>query len=158
MLETRNSERLAGSKNAPRRSFIFAILLAVLTLCAGRSASADICWDSGITPEGHSYRVLYVPREVIKIATSKTPHNYVATALAVPGWIWVDADLPCQFIPWQHEMKHLDGWSHDANGRWTEKKDVPSAEGDRPRTPWTVVKNGDDYQVVRGTELAALSD
>lgn len=141
-----------------RRSVVIAILFAVLTLFASRSASADICWNSGITPEGHSYRVLYVPSEAITIAASGQRHNYRALAVAFQGWIWADASVPCRIIPWQHEMKHLDGWSHDANQRWTDKQEVPFAEGDRPRAPWTVVKTENDYRVERGSELAALPD
>jgi hypothetical protein len=140
------------------RPTIVVILAAVLMFFASRNASAEICWQSGITPEGHSYRVLYVPHEAIQIAASETRHNYIAVAVAFSGWIWADASLPCRIIPWQHEMKHLDGWSHDANGRWTTKTDVAFAEGDRPRMPWTVVKTETDYAVVRGTELAALPD
>ena len=141
-----------------RRTIIIAVLTAVLMFFASRNASADICWQSGITPEGHSYHVLYASSEAIKIAASGKPHNYVAVAVAFPGWIWADASLPCNIIPWKHEMKHLDGWSHDANGRWTTKTEVAFAEGERPRAAWTVVKTENDYRVVRGSELAALPD
>jgi hypothetical protein len=141
-----------------RRAAVLILLTAAMMFFSGRNASADICWQSGITPEGHSYHVLYVPSEAIKIAASGAQHNYLAIAVAFPGWIWADASLPCRIIPWQHEMKHLDGWSHDANGRWTTKTDVAFAEGDHPRTPWTVVKTENDYAIVRGTELAALPD
>ena len=158
MLENRNSGHLGGSKYAPRHAVIIAILVAVLTFFASRNASADICWQSGVTPEGHSYQVLYVPSEAITAAASSKPHNYRAVAVAVPGWIWADASAPCRIIPWEHEMKHIDGWSHDANGRWNDKKEVAFAPGEGPRTPWTVVKTDDDYRVVRGTELAALSN
>ena len=102
--------------------------------------------------------MLYVPSKTVRIAASGILHNYIAYAVAFPGWIWADAFLPCRIIPWEHEIKHLDGWVHDANQRWTDKQEVPLAEGDRPRAPWTVVKTENDYRVVKGTELAALPD
>ncbi len=141
-----------------RRTVIITVLTAVLMFFASRNASAEICWQSGITPEGHMYQVRYVPIEAIKIAASSKPHNYVAVAVAFTGSIWVANDVPCGMIPWKHEIKHLDGWSHDANGRWTTKTEVAFAEGERPRAPWTVVKTENDFRVVRGSELAALPD
>lgn len=138
------------------RVLSFALVAVAIGGIAARPAAADICWQSGVTPEGHSYRVLYVPGEAVRIAASGTRHNYIAYAVAFPGWIWADSSLPCRIIPWQHEIKHLDGWVHDANGRWTGKTTVAFAAGDGPRTPWTVVKMGDDYRVVRNADLAAL--
>lgn len=140
---------------------LLAITAAAISFC-GRSAFAtDICWKSGVTPDGHHYQVLYVPFETIKIATSRVPHRYMAVAFAVQGWIWAANDVPCGTIPWEHEMKHLDGWEHDANQHWTDKKPMPFTAADIRPPSWTIVKTADGYTAVRDelvAEAPAASD
>lgn len=138
------------------RALALAIIAVAASGLAAPSAAADICWRHGVTPEGHSYQVLYVPSEAIRLAASGQAHNYLAIAIAFQGWIWAAADVPCRTIPWQHEIKHLDGWVHDANGRWTGKTAIAFTAGDGPRTPWAVIKIADDYRLVRNADLAAL--
>ena len=140
------------------RALALAIIALAVSSIAAPAGAADICWRGGVTPEGHSYRVLYVPSEAIRLAAAGQAHNYVAIAIAFQGWVWAADDVPCRMIPWQHEIKHLDGWVHDANGRWTGKTMIAFAAGDGPRTPWSVIKIADDYRLVRNTDLAALPD
>jgi hypothetical protein len=68
------------------------------------------------TPMGNEYRVMFVPHEAVQIAASGQPHNYVAAAVAMPGFIWADESLPCESIPFAHEIRHLDGESHGPDG------------------------------------------
>ena len=143
-------------EDKPKWIAIFVLAL-VTILAMGRSSyAADICWQSGVTPEGHHFRVLYMPRQVIAAAASGRPHNYVAVAVAFPGWIWATDDIPCSRIPWKHEMMHLDGWDHDANGRWTGKRDVEFTANDLPPPSWQIVKTEEGYVAVRDTLVAAL--
>jgi hypothetical protein len=111
-----------------------------------------------VTPDGRPYDVRYVPREAIRLAAAAQPHNYVAVAVAFPGWIWAADDVPCGTIPWEHEELHLDGWVHDPNGRWIGRT-APEVREARQRpspAPWFIVKTGDGYRVVGETRVAAL--
>jgi hypothetical protein len=118
--------------------------------------AANICWSNGVTPGGHFYRVLYVPPQAVTIAASGQMHNYIAVAVAlVPGWIWADRNIPCAVIPWEHEEMHLDGWVHDADGRWVGRRNVPD---DRSLAPWYVVKRGDEARLGPRIGLAACEE
>jgi hypothetical protein len=141
----------------PIRGLVLAAFIAVAMLFGGRSAvGADICWQSGVSPDGHHYRVFYVPYDTIKMMTAKVPHRYLAIAAAVPGMIFAADDVPCTRIPWEHEIKHIDGWEHDASGNWTEKHAVAFSEADAHPQTWTIVETETGLEAVRESSVAAL--
>jgi len=149
--------RRACAAATPTRTLLASASLAACIVgpCAPAEA-ADICWQSGVTPEGHHYGVLYVPPQAIAIAASGQRHNYIAVAVALlPGWIWVAKDIPCDTIPWNHEERHLDGWVHDADGRWIGKNSIPLADDERAPAPWRIIRYGDGYRVVKDAGLTA---
>lgn len=117
-------------RSTSRYAILAAACIAAATASPPASAATpDICWQNGVTPGGHVYQVRYVPRRAITLAASGQPHNYVAVAVAFPGWIWVADDVPCGTIPWEHEEMHLDGWIHNPDGRWIAKRpDIREAQ------------------------------
>jgi hypothetical protein len=159
MSTTSNTEHAKRNERISLRGIVLATVVAVAMLFGGRSAlAADVCWQSGVTPEGHHFKVVYVPYESIRTMADRTPHLYQAIAYAVPGIIYAANDVPCSRIPWAHEMKHLDGWVHDASGRWTDKHEVGFTEADVRLQIWTVVETEAGLKAVRESSVAALPD
>jgi len=107
---------------------IWAVAL-VTVLGLGKCAQGAECPKEGIaytTEQGNTFHVLYVPREAVVIAASAVPHSYFPAAVAFGpkdnGWIWADSSIPCEQIPWGHEMHHIDGMTHNASGVWNKEE------------------------------------
>ena len=143
-----------------RRPYLLIAACAAMLAAAAPTSAAPggICWQNGVTPGGHAYQVRYVPRQAISIAASGQPHNYAAVAVAFPGWIWVADDAPCGTIPWDHEEMHLDGWRHNPDGRWIDRKpDVREASDGERSEPWMIVKFDEEYRLLRERDVAAAA-
>jgi hypothetical protein len=157
MFTTSNTGHADSNDRSHTRSIVLATIVAVAMLFGGRSAlGADICWQGGVTPDGHHFKVVYVPFETITKLAARTPHLYLAIAYATPGIIFAANDVPCSRIPWDHEIKHIDGWDHDASGKWTGKHDVAFTEADVRPQVWTIIATEAGLQAVRDSSIAAL--